>query len=284
MPRSNRSWVARLNADEQRALKVSEEFFQRPDGRVQKLLGRIGRPLDRLLKASPKGLQRGVTNTLQGVLSTVAEGAEGGSYTTALVDELCAKSGLELRPFDRIFDLELPILESTAQARLRTAKRLATVQGGATGLAGAPGLIADIPSLYFLMFRTLHQIAICFGHPVDCASERMYLFEVVHVGHHLELRDRRCALLELDEIEAQSHQASASEDFQRTLLAKAVQQLARKLASSLIQRKAAQSVALLGGAVGAAINRQLMEDVGLTAFHAYRRRFLKSAAERRPAP
>lgn len=212
----------------------------------------------------------------------MAEGAEIGSYQNSLVDELCARSGLELDPFERIFQLELELVESLALERLQSAKRLATVQGGVTGVTGAAGLIADIPTLYFLLFRTLHQIAICFGYPVKTPADRMYLFEVVHVGHHLELRERRCSLLELDAVEARNIEATASEDFQRTLLAKAVQQLARKLASSLIQRKAAQSVAILGSAVGAAINRQLMEDVGLTAYHAYRRRFLKSVAERRP--
>lgn len=279
--RTDRHWVTHLTAAEQKALQESEQFFQRPDTRVQKVLGRIGRPLDKLLKASPKGLQRGVTKTLQSVLSTVAEGAEVGSFQTSLIDELCEKAGLELVPFERIFDLDLELLDSTALAKIQSAKRMATVQGGVTGVTGAAGLIADIPSLYFLMFRTLHQIAICFGHPANTAAERMYLFEVVHVGHHLELRERRCALLSLDEVEANNLQAYASEDFQRTLMAKAVQQLARKLASSLVQRKAAQSVAILGSAVGAAINRQLMEDVGMTAFHAYRRRFLKSTASRR---
>ena len=37
-------------------------------------------------------------------------------------------------------------------------------------------------------------------------------------------------------------------------------------------------LAFVGGAVGAVINRQLLEDVGLTARHAYRRRFLRHAA------
>ena len=151
--------------------------------------------------------------------------------------------------------------------------------GGVTGVAGAPGLIADIPSLYFLIFRTVHQIAICLGHPAHTPIERRYLLQVVNVGHHLELRERRCALMELDRLEDEiSEKSGTTEDLQRAMLAKTVQLLARKLTSTLIQRKAAQTVAFVGGAVGAVINRQLVEDVGITARHAYRRRFLKRAA------
>ena len=120
------------------------------------------------------------------------------------------------------------------------------------------------------------------GFPAHTPAEKRYLLQVVNVGHHLELRDRRCALLELEQLESELELKSESaEDLQRTMLAKSVQILAGKLASTLLQRKAAQSVAFVGGAVGAIINRQLMEDFGLTAMHAYRRRFLKRAASLR---
>jgi EcsC protein family len=280
--RADRDWVRRLTADEQAALKESEDFFQRPSGRLQKTLEKIGRPLDFLFKATPKKLQSGVTNAIHGVLTTVAEGAEAGSSEASLIDELCAKGGMDLTPWERIFTLDVHMLDQTAQQKLSAAKKMATVQGGLTGITGAPGLVADIPSLYFLLFRTVHQIAICLGHPAHSPSERRYLLQVVNVGHHLELRERRCALMELDELEREiSTKAGTTEDLQRAMLAKTVQLLARKLTSTLIQRKAAQTVAFVGGAVGAVINRQLVEDVGLTARHAYRRRFLKQAALKR---
>lgn len=282
MPRADRSWVGRLTADEQAALKESELFFQRPSGRFQKALSKVGRPLDFLLKASPKKLQDGVTSAIHGVLTTVAEGAEAGSSEASLVDELCQKGGLELEPWSRIFTLDYQILDSTAAGKLKVAKNMATVQGGVTGVTGAPGLVADIPTLYFLLFRTVHQIAICLGFPAHSPAERRYLLQVVNVGHHLEMRERRCALLELEEIEAQINtKAGTTEDLQRAMLAKTVQLLAKKLTSMLLQRKAAQTVAFVGGAVGAVINRQLVEDVGLTARHAYRQRFLKQAALKR---
>lgn len=282
MARAHRDWVRQLTAEEQKLLKESEEFFQRPSGRLQKALGKIGRPLDFLLKSSPRKLQDGVTNAIHGVLSTVAEGAEAGSSEGALVDHLCEKVGFELQPWDRIYGVDVALLNEVAQKQLKTSKQVATVQGGLTGITGAPGLVADIPSLYFLLFRTVHRIAICFGHPARSPAERRYLLQVVNVGHHLELRERRCALLELEELEDELYRRGATtEDLQRAMLAKTVQLLARKLTSTLLQRKAAQTVAFVGGAVGAVINRQLVEDVGLTAIHAYRRRFLQSAATER---
>jgi hypothetical protein len=219
---------------------------------------------------------------LHGVLSTVATGAEAGDYQRELVDLICARSGQELDPWSRIFSVDLALLEGLVAERLRSAKGLAVIQGGVTGVGGAPGLLADIPTLYFLLFRTVHQVAICFGHPASSDAERRYLLAVVNAGHHLEWRERRCALLELDSLETRPDEKQASsEDLQRTLLAKSIQQMAKKLAATLVTRKAAQTVAVVGGAVGAVINRQLLDDVGQVAFHAYRRRFLRAVAESR---
>lgn len=283
-PRADRDWVGKLKPGEQAALKESELFFQRPSGRLLRTLERVGRPLDFLLRSSPKKFQDSVTGAIYSVLSTVAEGAEAGSSEPSLVDEICARAGFELEPWERIFEVDFTTLDAMARQKVSQAKQLATVQGGITGVSGAPGLLADIPSLYFLLFRTVHQVAICQGFPAHTPAERRYLLQVVNVGHHLEMRDRRCALLELESMESELlTRTGAAEDLQRALLAKTVQLLAKKLASTLIQRKATQAVALVGGAVGAVINRQLMEDVGLTALHAYRRRFLRAAAGRRSA-
>lgn len=282
MARPDRDWVRRLDAREQAALKESELFFLRPSSTVQKALGAVGRPLEFLFRKSPAKLQDGITSSIHGVLSAVAEGAEAGSSKSSLIDELCQKLGFELEPWERIFGADFQALSDTSLQKLSTAKNYAAVQGGVTGITGAPGLIADIPSLYFLLFRVVHQIAVCFGHPADSPQERRYLLQVVNVGHHLELRDRRTALLELHEMEDEIHaRTGTTEDLQRAMLAKTVQLLARKLTSTLLQRKATQTVAVVGGAVGAVLNRQLVEDVGLTALHAYRTRFLREAAQRR---
>ena len=60
-----------------------------------------------------------------------------------------------------------------------------------------------------------------------------------------------------------------------------LQSLARRLARTLITRKVSQSVVLVGGVIGAGVNRQLAGEVGATAQHAYRRRFLHDLARAR---
>lgn len=281
MPRQDRAWVGYLTASEQGALAASEDFFVRPDSRARRWLSRVNRPFEALLQVAPSSVQTSVEQILHGLLMSVATGAEVGRYERDLIDRLCERSGRELEPWQRIFTLELSLLESLAQETLGKAKGLALCQGGVTGMAGAPGLLADLPTFYFLLFRTVRQVATCFGFPAQSDQERLYLLKVVHAGHHLEWRERRCALLDLDALRTLKTPLTSSEDVQRALLAKTVQQMAARLAAQLMTRKAAQTVAVVGGAVGAVLNRQLLDDVGQTSFHAYRRRFLQAVAQMR---
>ena len=63
-------------------------------------------------------------------------------------------------------------------------------------------------------------------------------------------------------------------EVQRFAVQKGLQTLARHLGLALTQRKLAQTVVLVGGVIGAGVNRQLAGEVGEVAFHAYRRRQL----------
>ena len=71
------------------------------------------------------------------------------------------------------------------------------------------------------------------------------------------------------------------QDLERAAVAKGLQALARKLTARLARRKVAPSIAVVGALIGAGVNRALVNDVGLTAFYSYRRRFLREVAERR---
>lgn len=292
MPRPDRSWIARLTADEQQALQDSEAFFLRPEGRVHQAVAKFSRPFNSLVSLTPASFQETLARALHSILTTLAFSSEDESYERRLIDEICLESGQELEPWARIFEVDLKIIETLARKKTTGACRLAMVQGGATGLGGILGLLADLPTLYYLVFRTTKEIALCFGHPVKSSADWCYHLEVINVGHHLESRERRLALIELETPEStdllnsnvptRSHLEQASnEDLQRTLLAKSLQGLARSLTRRLVVNKVAQSVALVGGAVGAALNRQIVQDVSNSAFHAYRRRFLFQVAKQR---
>ncbi len=52
----------------------------------------------------------------------------------------------------------------TADYYLNQNLLVAIAQGGICGVVGLPGLIANIPALYTIVFRCIQQIALCYNY------------------------------------------------------------------------------------------------------------------------
>lgn len=67
----------------------------------------------------------------------------------------------------------------------------AVAQGGATGAGGLPGLAANIPALYTILFRMLQQMALCYGYDTTQPQEKAFLLHILQVGSCAELKSNR---------------------------------------------------------------------------------------------
>lgn len=277
----SRAWVGLLTDDERRALREIEDWVHKPPGAVGRTMAMLGKPLDFAYQRLPSALKEGMSEKVVGVLSAVRENSRRSFDQQELLDRLSAAVGRDITHPEQLFDHDFRPLDRIAKDILKKHRRAALLEGGAAGAAGLPGLVLDVPALYWLIFRTVQQIAICYGFEVSKEPEIAHIFKVVDVGHHLESDKKRRGMLELESLQSLIRQGVTLQDLERTFLAKGLQALARQLTASLAKRKLAQSVAVVGALVGASVNRQLVADVGLTAVYAYRRRFLREIAYRR---
>ena len=244
-------------------------------------MGLLGRPIDLAYRAVPASIKESVSQTLYQVLLQVRDHSRDTVRRQALYDRISQEVGLDASQPAYLARLPLKVVDLAAQRVLSAHRQLAVVQGGVTGAAGLPGLVADIPSLYFLIFRCVEEIACCYGFPADSEEERDHVLKVVDVGHFLESENKRKGMLELEDFDSLLRRGAPVKDLERTVVAKGLQNLSRQLGSRLVQRKLAQTVAVLGAVVGASVNAALVSDVGTTAIHAYRRRRLAQVAQRR---
>ena len=244
-------------------------------------MGMLGKPIDFAYKAVPESLKERISQSLYQVLLQVREHSRDTVRRQALYDQISQQVGIDVSDTNNLARQPLKVLDRAAQRVLSAHQKLAVVQGGVTGAVGLPGLIADIPSLYFLVFRCVEEIACCYGFPADSELERDHILKVVDVGHYLESNNKRGGMLELESMDDMMRRGAPVKDMERTMVAKGLQALSRQLSTRLVQRKLLQAVAIVGALIGAGVNSALVSDVGLTAFHAYRRRRLRQVALRR---
>ncbi len=286
------SWRHRLSAREQQLLEESEAAILLPPPERKGLARWTEQRLEQLGDKVPEVIRQQLTQAISSALETMQRGS----------NWLVSRDSVHERLRWRLGDfpgpaalLQVPcwVLDEVAQDYARRATTGLTIEGAAAGAAGLVGLAADIPILYCTLFKTIQEIALCYGFPVKPPQERYHLFQALDLGHSLHHRERgRIAeqgfLMQelirqgtrvevLEAVAAQSYRGSgtSTQALARNL------RLARQLALDLLERKLLQGLVIVGSAIGAAANYTLARDVGNAAFHLYRRRFLMEVALRR---
>lgn len=163
----------------------------------------------------------------------------------------------------------------------------AAAQGAATGLAGLPGLVADLPLLVSNALRSIRSIGLSYGFSANTPHERNYILHVLRAGSSTEPDVRAESIAILRELEA-DERAGRSGDEQRSRVRylMTAEHYAKSLAIDLIRRNALQAVPISSIVTGASFNAAYLHDIGRAAYCCYRRRFIGNfapAAHSRPA-
>lgn len=252
------------------------------------LLARIGQSLEGAYRKVPESVRDALTHAISQALQTMQNSAAWMVSKDSVYEQLRGRLG----PFDGSATLlRMPIrsLDRVALDYMSHARTGVTIEGAAAGVSGLIGLVADIPFLYCMLFKMIQELALCYGFPIKPPQERAHMMKVLDVGHDLGGRNREVGmehLLVMEKLIRQGVKVELLEDFEpqvgtHTQALTRQLRLARQLAFDLIQRKLMQTIVLVGGVIGAASNFQLAGDVGTTAFHVYRRRFLMEVGVRR---
>ncbi|WP_439640019.1 EcsC family protein [Nevskia sp.] len=231
----------------------------------------------RALSPAAKAVQRTIPvdwlrAALDGVQRTSARMADRRSVLRAAgVDDLAALAAGSLESCDRV------------AARIgRRGAALAGGSGALFGVAGAAGLVADVPTLLVQAFRVIHRTGLCYGE--DCTDESLKRLPVAifALASANTLEEKQAAL------EAIEHDAAASDAAIRDGLERAAErELAKEatvfsisnLSSAIARRlglaKAGGSLPLMGAFVGAAVNAWYLNEVAHAARVAFRLRWLR---------
>lgn len=288
-------WRELLRGDELSALEETERVLLRPPPVRTGVLRWAEQKATAAAEKLPEGVRSSITGAVSGALEKIQTGS------AWLISEAVVRKRLErelgpLRAPEQLLRAHLPTLDGLAREYMGRATTGLTLEGAAAGAAGWVGLAADIPILYSVLFKTIQEVAVCYGFRVAGEGEKLHVLQTLDVGHNFnaaarpELAARLFRLQGLMRTDAPLSAMQAIVDAEdetgsgfgaeKQALVRQLR-LARQLAFDLLERKLLQGLVLVGSVIGAASNYQLTRDVGLAAFHLYRRRHLLERALRR---
>lgn len=286
--------MAKLNASEQQILDNIAGWKAEAPGFLNRATDVVAKPLgwlaDKLtpenVKGSAGGVVENIIEKLQDLSQLTVDREEVLRATREF--EIEAQTVLELKKAT-IHDLD-----HVAQQFISENTRVGAITGVGTGLVGWPGLIADLPTLFMLAMRTIHQIALCYGYDLDNQTpnpeenpdavrvfEVEYMMRVFKVATAADRLQKQKSLSELKDFELGRADAVAvgSDYATRQVSKNAASYVSRVIIKEIVERtitkKAVGLVPGLGAVFSAGFNYVYLKDVGEAAFMLYRERFLQ---------
>lgn len=177
-------------------------------------------------------------------------------------------------------DLPLEACDQLATRVERRSMALAGAGGAIFGIAGAPGMVADVPAVLGMALRTIHRTAMCYGEEGLLAHKSMAIgiFALASANSAEEKTAALAALRTrgdlLDAAWRDGVERVAEREMAKEAAVFSMQTLASRIGVQLGRRKVLGVVPLLGAAVGASMNAWYIHDIASVARYVYQERWL----------
>jgi hypothetical protein len=193
-------------------------------------------------------------------------------------------SVLKLAKVGRIEDLldaELSLCDRLAGRVRRRAMATAGGTGALLGVAGAAGMVADVPALLVLAFNTIQRTALCYGQVLLGDSGRRLSLAIFALASANSVAEKEAALasarLNDDPTDAawrDGIERAAERELAKEAATASLSNLALQASRHLGWRKAAGAMPFVGAVIGGSVNAWYLYDLGNVARYCFQERWL----------
>lgn len=268
-----------LSDYEKRQLKLIRDWQAESPGWGTRLLAKPGSKIAGAVQALVP------EDALRAALDGVNRFAEKFSDERPILKRAGVSSLSELR------DQSLKVCDDLMRTEQRRAMAMGGVGGAAFGVAGAAGMVADVPALIALALRTIHRVGLCYGEDLRQPGYRQLAIGVFALASANSLEEKQVAVAALRDFNVSSLDESAWRDgveraaereFAKEAAVFSLNNLASKLGINLGKRKAAGVVPIIGALVGGSVNAWYLYDVAQVSRYVFQERWLTGAEPPKP--
>lgn len=180
---------------------------------------------------------------------------------------------------------ELDQSDHLMRGEQRRAMAMAGLGGAAFGVAGAAGMVIDVPALIGLALRTIHRVALCYGENLTRSEDQKLAIGVFALASANSAEEKRAAIRALRHYTPELLDTAAWRDgveraAEREMAKEAavfsLRNLSSKIGINLGKRKAAGAIPLIGAVVGGSVNAWYVYDVSQVSRYVFQERWLSA--------
>ncbi|TDQ07420.1 EcsC family protein [Pedobacter metabolipauper] len=233
-------------------IRIELEFWKRDILKKPSVFSKVTDNIQKKINSYiPDKVHTAITATIKTMIKGVLYGSK---YTTSDIPPL---------------EMSLIHREALVKEKIDFYCKTGAAEGGITGAGGFLLSMADFPVLIAIKIKLLFEIASLYGFDVKNFSERLYILYIFQLAFSSK-KGASKVFLHIEDWEDKLHILPDNSD---NFDWKTLQQEYRDY---IDLAKLAQLLPVVGSAVGAVANYQLIKKLGNTAMQAYRMRILKS--------
>jgi uncharacterized protein (DUF697 family) len=233
-------------------INLELQFWQYEINRKPSMFNKMATKVQRKINSYiPTKVHRAITTTIKQMVKAVLFGS---TYTTSAMPTQ---------------HMSLMQREALIKQKIENYSKTGAAEGGITGAGGFLMSMADFPILIGIKIKLLFEIASLYGFDVKDYRERLYILHIFQ----LAFSSKEGAQLVFGQIQNWDRKLFVLPESAEQFDWQTFQQEYRDY---IDLAKMAQLLPVVGAAVGAVANYQLIQKLGKTAMNAYRLRLIKS--------
>ncbi|WP_316813177.1 EcsC family protein [Pedobacter heparinus] len=233
-------------------IRIELEFWKREMVKKPSLFNRMTGGVQKKINSYiPRKVHKAITSTIKAMVKTVLYGS---TYTTTFIPDS---------------EMSMVHREALVLQKIDAYAKTGAAEGGITGAGGFLMSMADFPILIGIKIKMLFEIAALYGFDIKDFRERLYMLYIFQLTFSSN-QARTKVFFHLQNWEDQVlFLPGNTEDFDW-------QTFQQEYRDYIDLAKLAQLLPVVGAAVGAVANYQLIRKLGKTAMQAYRMRLLSN--------
>lgn len=231
-------------------VRIELEFWKREMMQKPSFLNKVTNTVQKKINSYiPDKVHKAITSTMKAMVKTVLYGS---MHTTASIP---------------VKEMSLMHRESLVLLKIDSYCKTGAAEGGITGAGGFLMSMADFPILIGIKMKLLFEIASLYGFDVKDYKERLYILYIFQLAFSSKQGTTR-VFMHIKNWESQLQTLPENPDNFDWLT------FQQEYRDYIDIAKLAQLIPVVGAAVGAVANYQLIKKLGKTAMQAYRMRLI----------
>ncbi len=257
------------------ALREIESWESKGSSMEGTALDVFGVPVRAALKKIPFSTREAIRRAMEGSMEMLKD-VSYWTYSEKRIVKRANKLNINITGIPELAEKELEALDVLARESFTGNRILAALQGAGCGAGGPVLIIADIPALFTLGFRTVQQIGSSYGFDMRSPAMTPVVMGIYHAGSGISVAAKSLLLADISRI---ASTGMASAPLAGSLLSEMMKQTMRvfpvKIAEKISSRKFAQMIPVAGALVGASFNYWFMSELSRAAFMIFRKLYLE---------